>query len=61
MSLFGQKNFTWLQATIFKISVLAFGIVVGAYWHNFFSQYLVSLLVITVVAGVYTAYHWLKN
>ncbi len=61
MTLFHSVTFTWWQVGIFKLSVLAFGIVIGAYWNEFFTPYVVPLLVIAVVAGLYIAYLWFKR
>lgn len=40
---------------IFKIGLLALGVAIGVYWYDLFAQYLTALLVIAIVASVYTA------
>lgn len=57
------KSFTlnWWQLGIFKITVLAFGIAIGTYWHEFFSAYLPILILIAVVCGLYIASVWWKQ
>lgn len=61
MNIFGKGTFTWWQMGIFKFSVLAFGIVIGAYWSEMLSSYLGVLLALSILSGVYIGYLWLKQ
>jgi len=61
MNIFKNYTFSWWQVGIFKLSVLAFGVSIGAYWSSFFSQYITLLIVIAVVSGLYIGYISLKK
>lgn len=61
MKLFKSHTFTWQQVEIFKLALLAIGIAIGAYWHEFFDNYLFLLIMIGVVAGAYIAYISLRD
>lgn len=56
MSPFHSYTFTWRQVALLKLAVLALGIAIGAYWSAFFSQYLLVLVALGVILGVYLAY-----
>jgi len=56
MNIFKNYTFSWWQVGIFKLSVLAFGVSIGAYWNSFFSQHLTLWIVIAVVSGLYIGY-----
>jgi len=58
---FKSYTFTWWQIGIFKLALLAIGIAIGSYWHNFFSDYLVPLIIIAVIASVYIMFISLKQ
>jgi hypothetical protein len=60
-SLFKTFTFTWGQAALFKWGMLALGIIVGAYWHDFFADYFVLLAVIAVACLSYVTYVWWKQ
>lgn len=61
MNIFKSYTYTWRQIGIFKLSVLAFGIAIGALWHDFFGNYLTILIIIAVIAGIYTGYISLRR
>ncbi len=61
MNIFSNSTFTWWQVGLFKLSVLTFGVAVGAYWSEVFSQYLTALLVVAVASGLYVAYVYFKQ
>ena len=56
MNLFKSYTFTWWQMGILKLALLAAGATIGAYWHDFFGSNLITLIVVWVVAGIYTLY-----
>ena len=43
MNLFKTFTLTWWQTSFFKVGMGAAGIAVGAYWHEFFGNYLLIL------------------
>ncbi len=57
------KTFTlkWWQGALFKWGVLALGIAVGAYWHDFFDNYLPVLLTIAAVFLAYVNWVWVNQ
>jgi len=61
MNIFSNSTFTWWQIGLFKLSVLTFGIAIGAYWQDVFLPYLTPLLVVAVVSGLYVAYVYFKQ
>ena len=61
MNIFSKSTFTWWQIGLFKLSVLTFGIAVGASWSEAFSQYITALLAVAVVSGLYVAYVYFKQ
>jgi hypothetical protein len=56
MGIFKSRTFKWWQIAIFKLALLSVGAAIGAYWNEFFGANLTALIVIAVVAGIYTAY-----
>jgi hypothetical protein len=58
--LFREYTFTWQEVSIFKISLVSFGISVGAIWHSFWLEYIYIMLLITLLTGVYISYKLLK-
>ncbi len=56
MTLFRDYTYKWWQVGVIKVASLCVGLAVGAYWCGFFSQYLLLLLAIVVVCGVYISY-----
>lgn len=57
------KSFTlqWWQTSLYKVGMLATGIVIGAYWHELFAGYLVPLVAVAVVSLAYIGYVWWKQ
>ncbi len=57
------KTFTlkWWQAGLFKWGMLALGIAIGTYWHDFFDGYLPVLIVVAAISLSYLTYVWWKQ
>jgi hypothetical protein len=57
------KIFTlkWWQAGLFKSGMLALGIAIGTYWHDFLGGYLLILIIVAVVSLAYVTYAWWKQ
>jgi hypothetical protein len=53
--------FTWWQIGILKMALLAIGVAIGSYWHDFFRAYLIPLIIIAVVSSVYIMFASLKQ
>ena len=60
-NLFKNYTFTWWQIGVFKLALLAIGVVIGAYWYEFWNSYLTALIVIAVVTSSYIMYISLKQ
>ncbi len=61
MNLFKTFSLKWWQAGFFKVGMLATGIAIGAYWHEFFGSYLLLLIIVSVICLVYVTYVWWKQ
>ena len=57
MKLFKWRyTLTWWQVGIFKLALLAIGIIIGSYWHEFFSANLAIVAIIAIVTTMYIVY-----
>jgi hypothetical protein len=61
MHLFKTLTLQWWQTGLFKWGMLALGIAMGAFWHEFFGGYLLILIVMAVVSLTYVTYVWWKQ
>jgi hypothetical protein len=61
MNLFKSFTLKWWQGGLFKWGMLALGIEVGAYWHDFFASYLLLLMIVAVACLAYVTYVWCKQ
>jgi ABC-type arginine transport system permease subunit len=61
MNLFKTFILKWWQTSIFKIGMLALGIVLGAYLHDLFEGYLSILIVVSALSLAYVSYIWWKQ
>ena len=53
--------FAWWQLSLFKLSMVAFGVVVGSTWPGLFVGWRELLLVVFVVPAFYVSYVWMKQ
>jgi len=61
MNLFKTFTLKWWQAGMFKVGLLAVGVMIGTYFHEIFAGYLLTILVIAVVSLAYVTYVWWKQ
>jgi putative Mn2+ efflux pump MntP len=61
MKIFKNYTYSWWQIGIFKLTLLCFGVAIGAYWNEVFSQYLTILLVVGLVLAIYIGFVSLKD
>ena len=61
MNIFKTFTLQWWQTGLFKWGLLALGIAVGAYWHDFFGSYLALLLILATLCLAYITYVWWKQ
>jgi hypothetical protein len=57
------KTFTlkWWQAGLYKLGLLSLGLAAGAYWQEFFSSYLIALMIIAAASLACVTYIWWKQ
>lgn len=58
MNIFKTFSLKWWQVGIFKLSLLAVGIAIGAYWSDIFLPFVIALAVVGVSAGAYVWFVW---
>lgn len=58
MQIFKNVNFKWWQVSALKVSVLLFGIVIGAIWPEKFQAYLHQMFAASLILGIYLGYVW---
>ena len=56
MHIFRPYTFTWIEIGIFKIAMLAIGLVLGAYFYEIVEEYMVAVIVIAVLTSAYVGY-----
>jgi hypothetical protein len=63
MKIFKDYTFNWRQIGIFKISLISFGILIGAYWHDLFlnGNVMAVLAIVFAVSTAYTVYVSIKQ
>ena len=61
MNLFKTFTLKWWQAGVFKVGLLAVGVMLGTYCHEIFAGYLLPILVLAVVSLAYVTYVWWKQ
>jgi hypothetical protein len=61
MNIFKSYTYTWWQMGIFKLALISIGVLVGAYWHEFFSANMTLVAVVAVVTTAYVMYVSLKQ
>jgi len=61
LTLFKSFTFAWWQLSLFKLSMVAFGLVVGSTWPGIFVDWRGLLVVVFVVPAFYVSYVWMKQ
>lgn len=61
MNLFRSYTFTWWQVGIFKLALLAIGIIIGTYLHEFMRDNIAMLVVVAATATAYIIYIALRQ
>ena len=61
MNIFKTLTLKWWQGALFKWGMLALGIAIGAYWHDFFGNYLPVLIIVAVISLAHVTYVWWKQ
>jgi hypothetical protein len=61
MNIFKSFRLEWWQASLFKISLTAFGIAVGSTWPDVFTGWIAVIWVVFLVTGAYITYVWWRQ
>ncbi len=61
MSIFKNYTYSWWQVGILKLALLSFGLAIGAYWNEFFFQYVNLFIAIGVACAIYIGYISLRK
>lgn len=56
-----QFKIKWWQLIFYETAIISLGIILGAYWSWFFSDYLYLFLFLFAVCGGYTLYFLIKQ
>jgi putative Mn2+ efflux pump MntP len=59
-SIFSPWTFNVWELGIFKVSAVSFGIFIGAYFSDFFGNWLITLLILFLIGWIYLAVTRLK-
>ena len=61
INIFKRFTLKWWETGLFKWGMLALGITIGTYWHDFFGVYLPILVIVATVSLAYVTYLWCKQ
>jgi len=61
MNLFKAFTMSWWQVGLFKLGMLALGMLIGVYFHAVLANYVAVLAVIAVLSLGYVTYVWLRQ
>jgi hypothetical protein len=61
VTLFKSFTFAWWQLSVFKLSMVAFGLIVGSTWPEVFARWRDVLLVLFIVPAFYVSYLWFRQ
>lgn len=56
MKIFKDYTFKWWQISLLKLSLALIGIVIGAYWQDFFLPHIEILLAIGIAIALYITF-----
>jgi hypothetical protein len=61
MNLFKSFTLKWWQGSLFKLSMIAFGLAVGATWPELFVRWITVLWLFFIASGLYITWLWWKQ
>ena len=56
MTIFRSYTFSWWQVGIFKLALLSIGAIIGSYWNEFFASNMTVVVIVAIIAGLYSGY-----
>lgn len=60
-NIFKTVRLRWFEIAVFKVGLLALGVAVGAYWSDFFVDYVTALVDTAAIALIYILYVWVRQ
>ena len=60
-NIFKTVRLRWFEIAVFKVGLLALGVAAGAYWPDFFADYLAALVDVAAIAIIYILYVWVRQ
>ncbi len=61
MNLFKSMTLTWWQISLFKLGMLALGVLIGAYLRDVLALALPIIAVIAAACLIYISYIWIRQ
>jgi hypothetical protein len=61
MNIFRSFNLKWWQASLFKISMVAFGVALGATWPEVFAKWISFIWLVFLTTAMYVTYIWWRQ
>jgi len=61
MNIFKTFTLKWWQASIFKLALISFGIILGVYFQAFFLQWIVPVTIVCVLCMLYSIGLWWRE
>lgn len=61
MNPFHDYTFQWWEVSILKFALLLFGIAIGAYWSDIFTDWIVLIFILALILGIYSSYAAFKQ
>lgn len=56
-----DMKLNWWQVSLFKLSMVSLGILLGVWYWDFFAGYTTLLVILFLVPGLYITYVWLQQ
>lgn len=61
MKVFKTFSLTWWQGVLFKLTMIGFGVAIGATWPELFREWIGVLVALSVMLMVYISTLWWKQ
>lgn len=61
MNVFKSYTLKWWQGSVFKVSVLSLGLIIGASWPEILAPWRALFAILFLVSSAYISYVWWKQ
>ena len=61
MRIFKSFTLNWWQTGLFKLSMIALGIIIGVYFKEFFLPWIVGVTIVWIVPALYLVRVWARQ